>query len=174
MKLRRLVAAASLPVLLTACSSRTSRPAEIGSRRYSMPAPGEVRLLYRKSVDQYGVVLHTWTILGERNWTKPSIAGSTVALGGAYPLNSTVSSGGTHVWECTLRVPASGSAMMPAQIGLRGSHAGGVSAVLEAPRGGSPSDEAQPLVTTDLTLRLPGRVALARVFGQQIVLKIER
>lgn len=174
MRLRRLVAAASLPVLLTACSSRTSRPAEVGSRRYSMPAPGEVRLLYRKSVDQRGTVLHTWTILGERNWTRPRIAGGTVSLGGAYPLNSAVGSGGTHVWECTLRVPASKSAAAPAQIGLRGSHAGGVSAVLEAPRGGSSSDAILPVVTKDLTLRLPGRLTLARVFGQEIVLSIER
>jgi hypothetical protein len=86
----------SLALLPIGCS----KPTRQGTEPLSSPAEGYVRLIPAKVKETVDTVHYQWSLLGERNWTTPSVSGGKATLAGVYKLNDPKNYGGCPTWLC--------------------------------------------------------------------------
>ena len=149
-----------LPFVAIGAGCRTaSRP----KTRFSQPRPGVARLLFTRVGPEHV----KWSLIGERNWTKPKSEGSTFALEDVYPLNATDRRGGTHVWEFDLETKTQGG-KTSWKARLHGSNGA------TATSSGESVGEVQLQIDADTELVLPADQTLAKLGTTRISLALPR
>jgi len=165
--------AAGIPALICAAGCRRGGPAgEQGS--LSIPPPDNVRIVSRK-IEQTPERLHwKWSVIGERNWTRPRAARGQLSLDTTYPLNDPLHSGGCNIWECDLTAERAGGAIRWEAV-LHGSNGMTVKDEGTVPSpGGGPESVVRIEIDQDTVERLPADLGLADIGNTALHLGIER
>lgn len=148
-------------LLLVGCP----KPTRLGSEKLSPPAAGYVRLIPAKVKETADTVHYQWSLLGERNWSVPTVAGGKASLADVYKLNDPKKTGGCHTWLCDVILKKQGSDWQW-ELRLHGSN--GKTATESGVAVGTP----EILAPTDQDVRLPAEVALAKIGEKSLSLSV--
>jgi hypothetical protein len=173
-RLALFVLVAGLPTLMGAAGCRRGGPdGEQGS--LSIPPPDNVRIVSRKIVERAPERLHwKWSVIGERNWTRPQASGGQISLDTTYPLNDPLHAGGCNIWECDLTAEQANGAIHWGAI-LHGSNGMTVKDEGSVPStGGGPESIVRIEIDQDTVERLPADLELAAIGDRTLRLRIER
>ncbi len=106
---------------------------------------------------------YQWSLLGERNWTTPSVSGGQAGLEGVYKLNDPKKSGGCHTWLCDVIFTKKGSGTdWQWELRLRGSNG------KTASETGTGSGTPEVLVKDDQDAKLAAEIPLAKL-GEKVL-----
>lgn len=149
--------------LLTLLPSGCSKPTRKGDEPLASPAEGYVRLIPVKVKETPDTVHYQWSLLGERNWTTPSVSGGKASLTGVYKLNDATRYGGCPTWLCDVTFTKQGTDWKW-ELRLHGSN--GKTATETGTASGTP----EILAPTNTDPRLPADVPLARIGEKTLTL----
>lgn len=153
-----------LVVLLAALSlAGCSKPTRQGTEPLSSPAAGYVRLIPVKVKETPDTLHYQWSLLGERNWTTPSVSGGKASLAGVYKLNDPKTYGGCPTWLCDVTFTKQATDWKW-ELRLHGSN--GKTATETGTAAGTP----EILAPKDTDTRLPADIPLARLGEKTLTL----
>lgn len=151
----------SLTLLPVGCS----KPTRKGDEPLASPVEGYLRLIPAKVKETPDTVHYQWSLLGERNWTAPSVSGGKAALTGVYKLNDPKNYGGCPTWLCDVTFTKQGTDWKW-ELRLHGSN--GKTATETGTAAGTP----EILTPQDTDVRLPAEVPLARIGEKTLSLSV--
>jgi hypothetical protein len=159
----RLALLFALALLLAGCPKPTRNSAE----RLATPTEGNLRLITAKVKETPELIHYQWSLLGERNWTVPSVTGGTASLAEVYKLNDPAKAGGCNTWLCDITFTKQATDWKW-ELRLHGSN--GKTATESGTGAGTP----EILVPQDQDTRLPAELALAKLGGKILGLTVPR
>ena len=151
----RLVFFVLVALLLAGCP----KPTRKGTERLSSPTEGNLRLITAKVKETPEIVHYQWSLLGERNWTTPSVSEGKASLSEVYRLNDPTKTGGCNTWLCDLTFTKQATDWKW-ELRLHGSN--GKTATESGTATGTP----EILIPQDQDTRLPAELVLAKL-GEQ-------
>jgi hypothetical protein len=152
-------------LLLAGCP----RPTPKGTERLSSPAAGSVRVLAVRVKETPEILHYQWSLLGERNWTTPSVSEGKASLSDVYKLNDPTKVGGCHTWLCDVIFTKKGSGQdWQWELRLRGSN--GKTATETGTGSGTP----EFLVKDDQDTKLSADIPLAKLGEKTLTLAVPK
>ncbi len=151
-------------LLLAGCP----RPTPKGTERLSSPAAGSVRVLAVKVKETPETLHYQWSLLGERNWTVPSISEGKASLSDVYKLNDPTKIGGCHTWLCDVIFTKGSGDDWQWELRLRGSN--GKTATETGTGSGAP----EILVKDDQDTKLAADISLAKLGEKTLTLAVPK
>lgn len=153
----------ALALLLAGCP----KPTRNGTERLSSPTEGNLRLITAKVKETPETVHYQWSLLGERNWTVPSVVGGKASLSEVYKLNDPAKAGGCNTWLCDVTFTKQASDWKW-ELRLHGSN--GKTATESGTGAGTP----EVLIPQDQDTRLPAELALAKLGDKTLSLSVPK
>ena len=128
-----------------------------------------MRVLAVKVKETPETLHYQWSLLGERNWTTPSVAVGKAQLSGVYKLNDPQKSGGCPTWLCDVIFTKNGSGKdWQWELRLHGSNG------KTATESGTGSGTPEVLVKDDQDTKLAGDIPLAKLGEKTLSLTIPK
>jgi hypothetical protein len=150
-----------IALLLAGCP----KPTRQGTEKLSPPTEGYLRLIPTKVKETPELIHYQWSLLGERNWTTPTVAEGKAALADVYKLNDARRYGGCPTWLCDV-VFTKQATDWKWELRLHGSN--GKTATESGTAAGTP----EILVPKDLDMRLPADLPLAKLGEKTLSLSV--
>jgi len=135
--------------------------------RLSAPAAGSARLIVAKVKETPETVHYQWSLLGERNWTTPTVTGTQASLAEVYPLNDPKRQGGCNTWLCDAIFTKQGAGW-EWTLRLHGSNG------KTAETKGTCTDMPEVQLTKDTEASLPATLTLAKAGSTTLTLTVPK